>query len=194
MISPADDGEAGGDQGLAGDPARRVLRQDGVEDRVGDLVGHLVGMALGHRFRGEGPAGHVCSLGRVASWSWVAGRSGGCRSGWRGSTTTASSTARATARLSRQRRRPARVAAARDRITHLVGVVLEPDAGRGHVVGHDEVDALARELGRRRWPRRRRSRPRSRPASGPARLRGPRSTRMSWVGSRTISGRAAAPS
>ena len=35
----------------------RVLGQDGVEDRVGDLVGHLVGMALGHRLRGEGPAG-----------------------------------------------------------------------------------------------------------------------------------------
>ena len=37
--------QPGGQQGLAGDPGRGVLRQDGVEDAIGDLVGHLVGMA-----------------------------------------------------------------------------------------------------------------------------------------------------
>ena len=48
-----DDRHARGDQGLAGHPARRIPRQDGVEHRVGDLVGHLVGMAFGDRFGGE---------------------------------------------------------------------------------------------------------------------------------------------
>ncbi len=57
----ADDREAGRHERLARDPTLRVLGQDGVEDGVGDLIGHLVGMSLGHRFRGEGPAGHVCS-------------------------------------------------------------------------------------------------------------------------------------
>ena len=54
------DDEAGRDQRLAGDPARGVLGEYGVEDGVGDLVGHLVGMALGDRLRreGEGTAGH----------------------------------------------------------------------------------------------------------------------------------------
>ena len=44
---------AGRDQGLAGDPARGVARQDGVEHRVGDLVGHLVGVAFGDRLGSE---------------------------------------------------------------------------------------------------------------------------------------------
>ena len=34
-----------------------------------------------------------------------------------------------------------------------VRVVLEADAGRRHVVGHDEVEALAARACRRRWPR-----------------------------------------
>jgi hypothetical protein len=48
-----DEGEAGGDHGLAGHPAVRVLGQDRVQDGVGDLVGDLVGVALRHRFRSE---------------------------------------------------------------------------------------------------------------------------------------------
>jgi hypothetical protein len=38
------------DEGLDRDPARRVLREQGVEDRVRDLVTDLVRMPLGHRF------------------------------------------------------------------------------------------------------------------------------------------------
>ena len=45
--------EPGGEQGLAGDAAVRVLLEDGIEDTVGNLVGHLVGMAHGHRFARE---------------------------------------------------------------------------------------------------------------------------------------------
>jgi hypothetical protein len=45
--------EAGGDQGLAGDAAGRILPQDLVEDRVGDLVRHFVRVTLGHRLGRE---------------------------------------------------------------------------------------------------------------------------------------------
>ena len=48
-----DDDEAGVDERLAGDAARRVVAQDGVEDAVGDLVGDLVGVTLGHGLGGE---------------------------------------------------------------------------------------------------------------------------------------------
>ncbi len=48
-----DDGEAGGDEGLASHPAGGVLLQQGVEDRVRDLVGHLVGMTFGDRLGRE---------------------------------------------------------------------------------------------------------------------------------------------
>ncbi len=48
-----DDDEARRDQGLAGNAAVGVVRQDGVENGVGDLVGDLVGMPLGDRFRAE---------------------------------------------------------------------------------------------------------------------------------------------
>ena len=45
----ADDDQAAGDEGLAGDAAPWVFREDGVEDGVGDLVADLVGVALGDR-------------------------------------------------------------------------------------------------------------------------------------------------
>ena len=51
-----DDDEAGRDERLAGDAARRVVGEDGVEDGVRDLVGDLVRMALGDRLGGEGEA------------------------------------------------------------------------------------------------------------------------------------------
>ena len=58
--------EAGRQQGLAGDAAGRVLREDGVDDAVRHLVCDLVRMALGDGFRREeilpGPAHRVCSL------------------------------------------------------------------------------------------------------------------------------------
>ena len=49
----SDDHEAGRDEGLAGDAALGIVRQDGVEDGVGDLVGDLVGMTLGDRLGRE---------------------------------------------------------------------------------------------------------------------------------------------
>jgi len=42
-----DEGQPGGDGGLAGHATERVLGHDGVEDGVRDLVGDLVGVALG---------------------------------------------------------------------------------------------------------------------------------------------------
>src|SRR2546429_9581828 len=48
-----DERQSGGDGGLAGDPAERILRHDGVEDRVRDLVGDLVRVAFGDRLRGK---------------------------------------------------------------------------------------------------------------------------------------------
>ena len=56
---------AGGDQGLDGDAAGRVLREQRVEDRIADLVGDLVGMSLGDGLRGEQTAGHKHSEARV---------------------------------------------------------------------------------------------------------------------------------
>ena len=50
--------EAGGQQRLDGDPARRVLPQHLVEDGVADLVGDLVRVPLGHRLGGEKSSGH----------------------------------------------------------------------------------------------------------------------------------------
>src|SRR5699024_7775063 len=57
-----DDDEAGGDERFAGHAGMRILPEDRVEDGIGDLISHLVGMTFGHRFRGEGPAGHIRSL------------------------------------------------------------------------------------------------------------------------------------
>src|SRR5262249_32168757 len=48
-----DDGEVGGDERLAGDPAVGVVGEAEVEDGVGDLVGHLVRVAHGHRLAGK---------------------------------------------------------------------------------------------------------------------------------------------
>jgi hypothetical protein len=48
-----DDHHAGFDQGLAGHPAARIRRQDGVQHGVRNLVGDLVGVTLGNRFRRE---------------------------------------------------------------------------------------------------------------------------------------------
>ena len=48
-----DDGQVGGDQRFAGDPAGRVGLQAVIEDGVADLVGHLVGMAHRHGFAGK---------------------------------------------------------------------------------------------------------------------------------------------
>ena len=45
--------QAGGGQGLHGDPRIRVLGQQGVEDRVADLVTDLVRVPLGHRLGRE---------------------------------------------------------------------------------------------------------------------------------------------
>ena len=58
-----DDDETGGEQGLDGDPAVRVLAQHLVEDGVADLVGDLVGVTLGHRLGGEQTSGTVLSPG-----------------------------------------------------------------------------------------------------------------------------------
>ena len=58
---------AGGDEGLDGDPAARVLRQHGVEDRVADLVGDLVRVALGHRLGREEAAWHSVLPGTAAT-------------------------------------------------------------------------------------------------------------------------------
>ena len=50
---------AGLDQGLAGDPARRIPGERGIEHGVGDLVRHLVGVSLGYGLRGQDlGAGH----------------------------------------------------------------------------------------------------------------------------------------
>ena len=48
-----DDGEAGGDHRFAGDAARGVLGEQGVEHAVGDLVGQLIGVAHADGFAGE---------------------------------------------------------------------------------------------------------------------------------------------
>jgi hypothetical protein len=48
------------DQRLAGDAARRIIREHGVENGIRDLVGDLVRVALGDRLgrEGEGATGH----------------------------------------------------------------------------------------------------------------------------------------
>ena len=66
------DAQPGGEQRLAGHAAGRIDGEDGVEDGVGHLVGDLVRMALGDRFRGEGPAGS-----RVLLWVVLATGRGG---------------------------------------------------------------------------------------------------------------------
>ena len=48
-----DDDQPRVDQRLAGDPAARILREDGVENAVGDLVADLVRVTLRHRLGGE---------------------------------------------------------------------------------------------------------------------------------------------
>src|SRR5262249_20483492 len=48
-----DNGQVGGDEGLAGDAAGRVVLEAEVEDRVGDLIGHLVRVAHGDRLTGK---------------------------------------------------------------------------------------------------------------------------------------------
>src|SRR5690606_38766724 len=86
-----DDGEAGGDHGLARDAAERVAVEQRVEDGIGDLIGHLVGMALRYRFRGEQPALHGASYPSLPGvWRTAADRT----------RSAASSTALATCRLS----------------------------------------------------------------------------------------------
>ncbi len=62
------DGQAGGDEGLAGDPAHRVLLEQGIEDGIADLVSHLVGVPLGHRLGGECEVLHV----GICSWLCIA--------------------------------------------------------------------------------------------------------------------------
>ena len=47
--------QAGGGQGLHGDPGFGVLGQQGVEDGIADLVTDLVGVAFGHRLGREEP-------------------------------------------------------------------------------------------------------------------------------------------
>ena len=46
----ADDGQAGGDERLAGHMALGVVTQELVEECIANLVGHFVGMALGNTF------------------------------------------------------------------------------------------------------------------------------------------------
>src|SRR4029450_9432896 len=54
--------QPGGDQGLTGHAAGRVVAQDLVQDGVRDLVGDLVRVTLGHRLgREEVPVRHVCA-------------------------------------------------------------------------------------------------------------------------------------
>jgi hypothetical protein len=54
--------QPGGDQGLAGHTAGRVVAQDLVEDGVRDLVRDLVRVTLGHRLgREQVPVRHVCA-------------------------------------------------------------------------------------------------------------------------------------
>ncbi len=48
-----DDGHAGRDERLAGDPAHGVLLEDRIEDRVGDLIRDLVRVTRGHALAGE---------------------------------------------------------------------------------------------------------------------------------------------
>lgn len=48
-----DDHEVGFDEGLAGDPAHRVLGQTGVEDGIRNGVANLVRMAFADGFGGE---------------------------------------------------------------------------------------------------------------------------------------------
>ena len=58
----ADEHHARGDERLAGDPALRVVGQQGVEDAVADLVGNLVRVTLGHGL-GREEAAHSSSPG-----------------------------------------------------------------------------------------------------------------------------------
>ena len=53
--------EPGGDHGLDGHPAARVLLEHGVQDRVGDLVTDLVGVTLGDGLGREQACGHPVS-------------------------------------------------------------------------------------------------------------------------------------
>ena len=55
--------QAGGDHGLDGDAAARVLREHGVEDRVGDLVADLVRVTLGDGLGREQACRHSVSFG-----------------------------------------------------------------------------------------------------------------------------------
>ena len=120
-----DDAEARREQRLARDTTHRVLGEDRVEDGVGDLVGHLVGMALRDGLGGEGPAAHALrSCSRMTRHDRVEHRSGH-----------GTLVSQADILL--------------DPLTEdhdLVGVVLEPGAGRRDVVGDDQVEVLAPEL------------------------------------------------
>ena len=48
-----DEGDAGGQNSLAGHPAMFVLHDNGVQNAVGDLIRDLIRMAFGHRFGGK---------------------------------------------------------------------------------------------------------------------------------------------
>ena len=65
--------QAGGDQGLAGHAAGRVVAQDLVQDGVRDLVRDLVRVTLGHRLgREQVPVRHVCASKEVRAAHWAA--------------------------------------------------------------------------------------------------------------------------
>ncbi len=68
--------QAGGDQGLDGDPGGRVLAEQRVEDGVADLVSDLVGVTLGHGLRGEQTTGHNAPWGCSGCWLIIGGRRG----------------------------------------------------------------------------------------------------------------------
>jgi hypothetical protein len=66
--------------GLDRHPARRVDRQQSVEDAVGDLIADLVGVALGHRLGGEQPEAPRSRVARVVV---IDGGQGDPLVGWR---------------------------------------------------------------------------------------------------------------
>ena len=106
----------------------RVLGEEGVEDGVRDLVGHLVGVTLGHRFGGEGPAGH--------HFSWLC-----C-----GSDRASDGVDDGGGDLGLGGQGDLHLVAADADDQHGVGVVGEADAGGGDVVGDDQVGSLGGQL------------------------------------------------
>lgn len=66
---PGDEAKPRIDDGLTGNPAGRILAEEGIQNRIADLITDLVGMAFRHGFRGEDVTAH--GIGSEGAQSYV---------------------------------------------------------------------------------------------------------------------------